>query len=417
MCGDPSRYCPGNSSHPLNVPLGYYSTGGNESTRYDITIAPAGYFAVKGLVYPCQAGYYGAIAGLSSPTCSGLCTIPGYYCPSKLPFLIFFFFPFTYFIAASISPFMHYCGGDDYYCPPGTVAPIKVHTGYYTVDYQYDACPPGKWRNFTIPRHYFAYELNYSAVETINLFPECQPCPIGTYKSVAGDGFDLCLPCNTRDSTSSPSRIICDCTRVYEPGYVAYFNISNGKCRKLDVNLLPTLNDEAWAQNISLTRSRQYPCEAGYFCREGLRFICPAGYFGSINQETNPFCSGICHEGYYCPLGSTSPFMKACGAANLICPTGSPYPILVPEGYYTNEDAREDLRSEKFICPPGYYCPGDGRRYKCPPGTYATEEGVSSNQCMGPCDKGKSQFVRFCCKNLISCFLFTPSRLLLFKWI
>jgi hypothetical protein len=64
--------------------------GGNESTRNRQTIAPPGYFALEGLLYPCPAGYYGAISGLSSPTCSGICNIPGYYCPSKLFELITF---------------------------------------------------------------------------------------------------------------------------------------------------------------------------------------------------------------------------------------------------------------------------------------------------------------------------------------
>ena len=48
-------------------------------------------------------------------------------------------------LAGSISPVMRYCGGDDRFCPAGTVAPIKVQSGFYTADYMYDSCPPGKW--------------------------------------------------------------------------------------------------------------------------------------------------------------------------------------------------------------------------------------------------------------------------------
>lgn len=58
-------------------------TGGNDSTRVSQAIAPPGHYAVNGLLYVCPAGYYGATSGLYTATCSGLCKIPGYYCPSK----------------------------------------------------------------------------------------------------------------------------------------------------------------------------------------------------------------------------------------------------------------------------------------------------------------------------------------------
>lgn len=83
MCGDPSRYCPGSSPRPLNVSIGWYTIGGNESTRIGQAIAPRGYYALKGLLYPCPAGYYGAEEGMSSPQCSGMCFVDGYYCPGK----------------------------------------------------------------------------------------------------------------------------------------------------------------------------------------------------------------------------------------------------------------------------------------------------------------------------------------------
>jgi hypothetical protein len=284
---------------------------------------------------------------------------------------------------------MEYCGNDNVFCPPGTVAPIKVHTGFYTVDYQYEGCPPGQWRKVDFhPDSYFNSSLSYSTVTVLNPLPECQLCPVGTYKSIPGDDPSLCLPCHTRDSKSTPDRKICDCTRVYSSEYVGYFNISTGHCNKLAVDLIPSFNAMDWDRNMSLTRFQQFPCEPGYYCVDGLRYLCPEGYYGAINEEIRPFCSGLCAQGYYCPLGSTSQYMKPCGAAHFICPTGSPVPIVVPAGYYTQEDLREDIRFEQFICPVGYYCPGDGKRYQCPPGTFTTMNGTISDQCMGPCEKG-----------------------------
>lgn len=56
--------------------------------------------------------------------------------------------------------------------------------------------------------------------------------------------------------------------------------------------------------------------------------------------------------------------------------------------HVSNEDSREDIRHYQLICPPGYYCPGDGRRHLCPNGTYSDVPGADSDKCMGLCDAG-----------------------------
>lgn len=82
MCGNTNLYCPGYGNYqPTIVSKGYYSIGLNESTRTDQRIAPKGSYAVNGILYKCSAGRYGAIEGLSSSSCSGVCNINGYYCP------------------------------------------------------------------------------------------------------------------------------------------------------------------------------------------------------------------------------------------------------------------------------------------------------------------------------------------------
>jgi hypothetical protein len=58
-------------------------TGGNVSSRVDQEIAPAGHYAFNGVLYVCPAGYYGAVPGLTSPSCSGACNVPGYFCPGE----------------------------------------------------------------------------------------------------------------------------------------------------------------------------------------------------------------------------------------------------------------------------------------------------------------------------------------------
>jgi len=105
-CGDPSVYCPTDGLHavgqsncippfilimqpyvivtqPVPVSQGYYSIGGvSPSTQIAQTIAPPGSYAVNGLLYPCPAGYFGALPGMYSSVCSGPCLVKGFWCPS-----------------------------------------------------------------------------------------------------------------------------------------------------------------------------------------------------------------------------------------------------------------------------------------------------------------------------------------------
>lgn len=373
LCGDPSRYCPGNNPHPLPVPEGYYSVGGNVSSRSAVVIAPRGYYAFQGLLYACPAATYGATEGLTTAECSGRCLVPGFYCP-----------------VASISPVQRYCGDDNHYCPAGTTAPVEVDRGFYTADYALQVCPPGKWRNLTMPHVNFTDQsLPYSVINTFYPLPDCELCPEGTFKSTIGDDLALCRPCSGRNAFSSMNRIVCDCTTREGPGDMSWFNITTGMCQRYPIaEVMAYFDASSWSTNTSLTRYQQFPCEPGYFCQEGVRYLCPAGYYGNLNQETRSTCSGRCLAGYFCPPGSVSNRQYPCGAAHLICPEGSPEPTVVPAGYYTQEDLDDIHRYQQYICEPGYYCPGDGRRYPCPAGTYTSQQGTIDSQCMGPCERG-----------------------------
>lgn len=373
LCGDPNRFCPGNNPMPEPVPLGYYSIGGNVSSRSGIQIAHRGHYAFQGLLYPCPAATYGQTEGLSSPGCTGRCLIPGYFCP-----------------VASVSPVQHYCGDDNHYCTAGTTAPVEVDIGFYTADYALLVCPPGKWRNLSMPLHNFTHQnLPYSLINTVYPLPDCELCPDGTFKSEIGDDLSQCRPCSGRNTVSSADRIVCDCTTIEAEGWMSWFNISSGHCQRYQVEEVNRYFDAAqWATNTSLTRYQQFPCEVGYYCKNGQRFLCPKGYFGNINQETRLTCSGRCLPGYFCPPGSVSNRQFPCGAANLICPEASSEPTIVPAGFYTQEDIDEYHRFEQFICEPGFYCPGDGKRYLCPAGMFSSQFGTVNSQCMGPCKKG-----------------------------
>ena len=282
---------------------------------------------------------------------------------------------------------MRYCGGDDVFCPPFTVAPIQVHSGFYTADYLYEVCPPGQWRNLTTLAR-SADSTGHSPIVTQQPLPECRLCPNGTYKPVAGDHIAQCLPCQRVQSVSSADRITCDCMTQWGPGYTSQFNISTGLCQKYHVSDIVLIDASQWATNTSLTRSRQMPCDAGHFCADGLRYKCPPGRWGALTQETRPLCEGVCTQGFYCLESSTSPTSYPCGGAKWICPEGAWAPTLVPAGWYSNEEVPEKLRYSSKVCPVGYYCPGDGKRYACSKGTYTDVEGTIDAACMGPCERG-----------------------------
>ena len=97
---------------------------------------------------------------------------------------------------------------------------------------------------------------------------------------------------------------------------------------------------------MSITRTRAIPdlfacavrCTPGYYCKDGVRHLCPAGRYGSEHGETNAECSGKSQAGYFAPPGSTSPTEYACGAPNLFCPSASSTPVPVDKGYYTFAD-------------------------------------------------------------------------------
>jgi hypothetical protein len=371
-CGDASKYCPQGSILPLHVNEGYYSIGGTYATRFNQVISPIGHFAIGGIKYTCPEGYYGSDEGMSSSDCSGPCLIDGFYCPS-----------------GSISPYMKICGGDNMYCPKGISTPLFVRVGFYTGDYRYELCPAGKYKTFKSqwndPSQY-----NYSYIITEVDEPHCELCPSGKYKSTVGDNVNFCKDCPLY-SSSIDTRMICQCDEKVSLGYHKYFNISTGICTTLLDTSFDSITMEMWSMNntnSSLTRYQEYECEPGHYCNNGLRYRCPSGYYGSLRREINSTCEGLCHEGYYCLNGSTSAFANPCGGSDRFCPIGTIFPIIVPKGYYSNEDGNELLRSSMSICPFGYYCPGDGRRYLCQNGYYGGQLGLYTSTCSGPCDEG-----------------------------
>lgn len=94
------------------------------------------------------------------------------------------------------------------------------------------------------------------------------------------------------------------------------------------------------------------PCDAGHYCTAGVRFPCAAGRYGCSTHLSTPDCNGLCLEGFYCDLGSTSNHEAACGATFVFCPLGAAAPTAVSVGWYT-VGGPDFARAGQLPCPAG----------------------------------------------------------------
>jgi len=353
-CKDPSKFCPEGASHPIEVQLGYYSIGGESySGRTNESIAPKGYYALKGLLFKCPAGKYGDREGQTDPSCSGRCQ-KGFYCPP-----------------GSATSAEKYCGGPDRFCPEMSASPLIVREGYYTTSIE-EKCPPGKF-------------MSLSSMESGTTVLKCTLCEVGTYKYQKGNEENLCLPCFGA-AHSNEDRISCTCIEAQDRDRKSHFDILTGKCERVQENSIP-LNINEYIENTQLTKEKEFPCEKGYWCKDGVRRPCPAGSYGDLEKETRPGCRGKCLQGFWCGNASTMSNQNKCGGPNSFCPEGSSYPSYVSRGYFTNAEGNPMTRDSQTICPQGFYC-RDGVQIKCPAGRYGKKLGLSSKECDGLCQEG-----------------------------
>jgi hypothetical protein len=115
-CGDVSVFCPEGSAAGTAVDVGYYTVGSSDDVnlRTGERICEPGSYCAGGVKYDCPAGSYGTEFGETNSACNGLCE-EGYMCT-----------------AGSTSKKQLPCGDPDRYCPPGTITPSVVKSGYYS---------------------------------------------------------------------------------------------------------------------------------------------------------------------------------------------------------------------------------------------------------------------------------------------
>ncbi|DAZ95639.1 TPA: hypothetical protein N0F65_002268 [Lagenidium giganteum] len=340
---------------------GYYTTTfpflhGSHSQRHaspQQTKCEPGFYCVQGVRTACPAGSFGNTSGLSTSSCSGLCPL-GYYCP----------------------------GGTNQPvpCPEGTYGATKgLQDARCT-----DLCPIG-----------FYCE---SATVTPN------PCPSGTFGRVRGlTSRDCSANCTmTTDrgyycplATTTPTP--CGSVSVYCPtgsrlpvtvttGYYTVWQTFASSARDDSTVEDGYLDGGALASINQTTRVAQRICEAGSYCINGVKRLCPPGVYGSQSGLATALCSGACPAGYFCQIGSSDYASSPCLDATLYCRQGSSVPSTVSTGYFTVTGNR-NTRIDQTICPPGSYCTG-GVAYLCPAGTYGDKQGLSTPACSGWCQDG-----------------------------
>eukprot|EP00606_Chrysophyceae_sp_TOSAG23-5_P000256 GSChrysophyteH2.ASY1.ANO1.351.1 assembled CDS len=157
-CGSADVYCPPSSVLPTPVQVGYYTVGprNDASIRFAEIICEPGYYCIAGVRHRCPLGYYGAVSGLHTDTCSGQCDA-GFLCPLN-----------------SSSPKQLPCGLDaSVYCPQGSYEPIEVPAGYYSVGDDHTTRGPSAECDGLCDKGYWCAEGSSS--------PQENDCPAGRY--------------------------------------------------------------------------------------------------------------------------------------------------------------------------------------------------------------------------------------------
>jgi hypothetical protein len=220
----------------------------------------------------CPAGRYGSSVGEYRLNCTGVC-VAGWYCSS-----------------GSIRSGQSVCGNVSVYCPEGSGAPITVSLGYYTTGND--------------PLDYNSSFETFSGNQYLNLHRTSQSiCELGHYCS--GDGtkcrqfITIAITLNAGFQTKCPAgkfgseRMLTNssCSGFCKEGYYCDAGAISQTQRECgDANHFcprgsgaPHQVDEGYystgGSNTS-TRTLQKKCEPGFWCKDGVKYLCEPGYYG-----------------------------------------------------------------------------------------------------------------------------------------
>lgn len=209
---------------------------------------------------------------------------------------------------------------------PSKVSNIKYSScpgGYYSVDNGCTPCPSGRYSTTRQGPQIVGMSTACPMICPVGFY--CPPgsvkplkCPAGRFSVSRGLGTDLCdgecmqgYYCPAGSTSMAPYP--CGLPSVYcPPGSPA--------SKAVDVGYYSIPEDSG------PLRHGQLPCGAGTYCTGGVRIACPAGRYGDTEQLVTSNCTAACPKGYYCPEGSVLPipcpagtFGEVIGLTNMSC--------------------------------------------------------------------------------------------------
>lgn len=376
-------YCPIRTVNPIPCPAGTFGNSSGITNSLCSGLCAPGHYCPAGSTsdkqIKCAAGLYGAEFGLSTKECSPFCEVGGApnatisagtkFCESRSCAAGYVCPP------ASTSATQQPCGGPQFYCPPHSVIPTSVLSGYYSIGRMSE--PKNQVSDDALVRtSQVKCEPGYWCSSGIR-----QPCDRGSFGSEYGlsssacngpcaPGFlcDFASPSSKQYSCGLNASVYCpqgSFTSIIAPA--GFYTVGNSETTRLAVLPCPPgmycvngmrYNCAAGRYSVggSATSDCDGFCEAGYYCppmsTSSRQLPCPAGRYGTVGM-TNAACAGGCTEGYYCPASSSSPLQVQCGGENWFCPreSGSPIPVDLFH-YSTGGDAA--TRTAQVLCVEGH---------------------------------------------------------------
>lgn len=349
-------YCTPSSPTPIRCPAGTYGSEKGMQNPQCSGMCNKGFYCPAGSTKPteftCPPGIAGEEKGLKDSTCSLNCDLTGSYCIPKVCIEGY------YCPSNSTSQKQFECGEAGRYCPRGSSDFTVVSSGYYSVgiasikgSYQLQDDVSTRSGEVTCEKGTYCMEgVRYA-------------CNAGTYGATQGlsnaDCSGLCKAgwyCPqqsiwaTQRICGSPSVYCSEGSSSPIPVSIGYFSIGG---------------------NGPSSRTNQTICPPGSYCKEGKRYLCPAGHYGSSSGLVTRECDGLSYPGFYTiegstssryapcppgrygiagmkdplcmgtsvghwtPAGSSDPEANECGGDMVYCPEGSGIPQDVSVGFYS----------------------------------------------------------------------------------
>mmetsp|Transcript_16743 Transcript_16743/g.24809 ORF Transcript_16743/g.24809 Transcript_16743/m.24809 type:complete len:534 (-) Transcript_16743:223-1824(-) len=293
------KYCIPTSPIPILCPAGTYGNEkGNQNPQCSGNCSKGFYCpegSTKPTEFPCPPGIAGEEEGLRDSTCSLNCDLTrshcipkvcmeGYYCPSN-----------------STSQKQIECGEAGKYCPRGSSNYTNVSSGHYSIGV---ASIKGSYQvqdDVTTRSGQAICEKGTYCMKGTRY-----ACTAGTYGATEGLSTATCSGfCKAgwycpQQSIRATQRI-CGSSKVYCP-------VGSSSPVKVSIGYYSI------GGNGPSTRTNQANCPPGSYCTDGVRYLCPAGTYGSSSGLSTRECDGPAEPGHYTIEGSTSSKYAPCPA-------------------------------------------------------------------------------------------------------